>query len=199
MPPKNGAERVKASRIRKKRALEPELVDADEAAFLDDYEDVEGGPLDASGPVDASASTERVVHIEERKAAAQGSHLHPDAYAAVATATGLRADTLLRICTTALVEANNQYRLMTEHLLARTTQIESAHVAMLETVRENYLARIEAEAENRMLAAAGGGEGEMGELLELLKFGLAAREHHQATTKGKKKPAKKSGRPLGAL
>lgn len=206
MAAKTGAERVKAARIRKKQALEGELLD-DEAAFLDDYEeDAADSPPMSPEPIDASASKERVVHIEERTAAAQGKHVHPDAYAAVATANGLRADTLLRICTTALVAVNEQYRVMNEHLLERTTRIEDAHVAMLEAVRENYLGRIEAEAEAKLTAAAASaaqaaGGDDSGELFEMFKFWMAAREHAQ-NGGGKKKPKKKptrNGKPLGAL
>jgi hypothetical protein len=198
---KDGATRVRAHRVRAKVERGDEL-GPDEAAFLDSLEpmDVVSSEVLGSAPLDASASHEREIHISERKAAAQGAHPHPDVYAAVATATGLRADTLLRITTTSLLQAVDMYKSMCSHLLERTTRIEDAHVAMLETVRENYLGRVEAEAQIAALANATSG-GDAGELMELLKFAMAARANHVASgDKGKRRTtAGRTKRPLGAL
>jgi hypothetical protein len=178
MAPKSPADRVKAARLRHRLEEEGEL-GPDDAAWLNAYT--------SPAAANSSQSAERVVHIEERSAAAQGDHVHPDAYAAIATAEGLRADTLLRIVTSALIECNNQYRLMAGHLLERTTQIEEAHVAMLEAVRESHLAATDAQAEARAIAAAAG---EDNELAEMLQFIMMARKNHLETN-GKKKPAPK--------
>ncbi len=188
--PKHPAERVKTARIRRK-AVEGIPLSDDEAAHLEEYEATAQPPQRGR-----SASARKVdLHIEEA-AEAEGDHVHPEAYAAMARSEGLRADTLLRIVTDKLIACNDQYMKLMLHMMERSTRLEDAHVALLEAVREQVLARVDAEAQARMLAAAGSGEdGSMGELLQLLQLAQAARENQ----KGKKKSSSKKEKPLGAV
>jgi hypothetical protein len=202
---------VRASKLRKKLTEGDEL-EEDDAAWFESYEaskQRQGRP-----PINASAS-EKITYTEER-AAATGDHPHPVAYEGMVRAEGLRADTLLRIAADALVRCNEQYAVMNAHLLDRTTAIEDAHVAMLESVREHYIARAEAEAENiRMqhtieMAGAGGEEGS--ELQQILAYLMQAKVQADATPEGQRakmkrvREAKKrtrtkvrTGKPLGDM
>jgi hypothetical protein len=188
--PKSPADRVKKRRITTK-VHQGEPLSDDEAAFLEDYE--AGKPPQQRN---RSASARKVdLHIEEA-AEAEGDHLHPEAYASIARSEGLRADTLLRIVTDKLIACNDQYMKLMMHMMERSTRLEEAHVGLLEAVRTQVLARVDAEAEARSLAqlqAAGGEEG-AGELVALLQFAMQAREHQ----KGKRKSTKKE-KPLGAV
>lgn len=193
MKRKSPSDRVKATRIRKLIA-EGEATEDDEA-WLNEYESgVPGGiPIDA-GPVNASAS-ERITYTEER-AAAQGDHIHPEAYAGIARAEGLRADTLLRICTDRIIECNDQYRLLAQICLERTVAIETAHVQILDAIREERLARVDAEVETRMAEMANdmaGGDDEMKGMIQMAIAAWNARngggQQGQVAGKGKKPAA----------
>lgn len=182
---------VRASKLRK-RINEGDQLSEDDAAWFENYEASKKTP---GRPFSASAS-ERITYTEER-AAATGDHLHPEAYAAMARAEGLRADTLLRIAADALVRCNEQYSNMMAHLLERTTAIETAHVAMLESVREHYIARTEAEAEaikmqHAIEMANAGEEGsEFGQLLAYLMQAKAAKDEYERTPEGKREKMKR--------
>lgn len=189
--PKNPAERVKTARIRKKAVEGIPLTD-DEAAHLEDYE-ATAQPPQTRG---RSASARKVdLHIEEA-AEAEGDHLHPEAYGAMARAEGLRADTILRIMQNALIACNEQYMKLMVHMMERSTRLEDAHVGLLEAVRTQVLARVDAEAEARALAQLPGGEdGSAAELLGFLQLAMQARENQ----KGKKKSSAKKEKPLGSI
>ena len=208
----NRPDYVRASKLRKRVAAGDELSD-DDAAWFDSYEQAKAPrgrpPIDPS--VNASAS-EKITYTEER-ATAQGNHPHPVAYESMVRAEGLRADTLLRISADALVRCNEQYARMMEHLLARTTAIEESHVAMLDSVREHFIARMEAESEaiqlQTALAAANDGEhGELGQMLAYLMQAKAQQAQQEATPEGrrqsrlaamraKRKKKAKREKPLG--
>ena len=182
------ADRVRASKIRARLKEDDDEVPDDDRAWFDNYEQAKRGHktkaeiFDRPDPtIDASAS-ERITYTEERSAA-QGNHVHPAAYEGMVRAEGLRADTLLRIVADALVRVNDQYANMNAHLLARTTAIEEAHVAMLESVREHFIARTEAEAENirmRHMIESSNGEGEGSELGQLLAYVMEAKAQKDA-------------------
>ncbi len=201
---------VKASKLRK-RIAEGDDLSEDEITWFESYEatkQVRGRPT-IDHP-NASAS-EKITYTEER-AMAQGDHPHPVAYESMVRAEGLRADTLLRISADALVRCNEQYHHMMVHLLDRTSRIEDAHVAMLESVREHYIARAEAEVETIKMqqlleAGADGEEGGLGQLLGYLMQAKAQKDAFEATPEGKKvkmarvrtAKKKKKGKPLGDI
>jgi hypothetical protein len=200
---------VRASKIRKRVSQGDELTE-DDAVWFESYEASKKTP--GRPPTANASASEKITYTEER-AAATGDHLHPEAYGAIARAEGLRADTLLRISADALVRCNEQYANMMVHLLARTTAIEDAHVAMLESVREHYIGRAEAEAENiRMQTAmeiAGGAEegGEFAQLLAYLMQAKAQKDAHDATPEGQRAKMKRvregkkktKAKPLGDM
>jgi hypothetical protein len=207
----NPADRVKAGRIRKKLDAGEELPE-DEQAWFDTYESAKRGgkrksviEVAAEAAATNGSATEKITYTEER-AAATGNHPHPAYYEASIRAEGLRADTLLRIAADALVRVTEQYAAMNAHLLARTTAIETAHVAMLDAVREHYISRIEAEGEaekQRQIAAAaaaaGGEDNELGALIAYVMQAKAlkdAQENEPRKGRARKKSAKKS-KPLG--
>lgn len=182
---KAGADRVRAHRVRKK-AVEAAVLSDDDAAFIDNYEET----LPPRPAPTGKSASERVVHIEER-AAAEGDHVHPEAYAAMARAEGLRADTLLRITTDRLIQCNDQYMKLMVHMMERSTRLEDAHVALLEVVRDHFLARISAEGQAQQLAMMGKDGDDMDEMLKMLELIKSAKE-----LKGTKKVKKK---PLGVI
>lgn len=187
---KSPADRVKKARLAHKQQAGEPLTD-DEAAFLDDYEGSK--PAKQTG---RSASARRVQLDIEEVAEAEGDHLHPDAYAGIARAEGLRADTLLRIVTDKLIACNEQYMKLMMYMMDRSVKLEEAHIGLLEAVRTQVLARVDAEAEARALAALPGGEdGSAAELLGFLQLAMQA----QANQKGKKKSSAKKEKPLGAI
>jgi hypothetical protein len=188
---KSTAERVKTARIRRKAHQGIPLSD-DEAAHLDDYE-ASAPPAQTRG---RSASARKVdLHIEEA-AEAEGDHLHPEAYAAMVRSEGLRADTLLNIVTSKLIACNDQYMKLMMYMMERSVKLEEAHIGLLDAVREQVLARVDAEAQARALAQATSGEdGSMGELLQLLQLAAEAKKNQKSERKSRKKDEK----PLGSV
>lgn len=200
--PKSGADKVRAHRVRAAAARGP--VSDDDAAFLESYQ----APLDAASVADgaaaanASASASRTVHIEERAATAQGNHVHPDAYAAIARSEGLRADTLLRVSADAMIRVNQQAFALVELCYARLEAVETAHVGMMNAVRDHYLARTEAEANQiRLQEMAQLGDGENGEFMQFMGFMQEAWKHQRENGNGnggRAKRKKKKKEPLGS-
>jgi hypothetical protein len=189
------AERVRASRIRKKSVEGIPLSD-DEAASLDEYESSK--PPARSG----KSASSRVVHLDiEENAAAEGDHVHPDAYAAVARSEGLRADTLLQIVTNRLIQCNDQYLRLLTYSMERSERLENAHVGLIEAMREHFLARIDAEGQAKVaqqIASGAGEDDEMGKLMEMLAPVIAAK----LAADSKKPPEKvkrKKEKPLGSV
>jgi len=203
---KSPADRVKATRIRRK--IEEDDATDDEIAWLETYESTDADGVMRDMPIGGKSASERITYTEER-AAAEGDHPHPDAYAAMTTAEGLRADTLMRITTQALITCNEQYRLMADICLQRTIAIENAHVSMLEAIRDERLARIDAEGEARMAQVAADmadGDKEMETMLKMAMQAWALRSQGAQTAPAKKgkvgsqKRAKvKKERPLGSI
>lgn len=153
-----GADRARASRLRRRRDAGDELT-SDEAAWLADYEARRGAPR--------AERTDREIHIVERHAEGEGD---AGVAAEVVRAEGLRADTLLRVTTTAMMAVVEQHREMARVMLDRMQALEAAHVAMLDAIREERLRRVDAEIAAQM---AGDGE-DAGELAELIRHLLAA-------------------------
>lgn len=143
-PERQRAYRLRAH-LRRGDTLEPE-----DAAWLGDYEKAA-----SNGSFGASAS-ERTVHVEERQMAV-GAGSEAAAIAATASLAreeGRRLDYLTKAGIDALVAAAAQsreaaalYGLMVKDLLSRTRALEEVHLAMLDSVRENYLARTQAEVD----------------------------------------------------
>jgi hypothetical protein len=190
------AERVRASRIRKK-AVEGIPLSDDEAASLDEYET-------SKPPARGKSASSRVVHLDiEEQSAAEGDHPHPDAWAAVARSEGLRADTLLQIVTNRLIQCNDQYLRLLTYSMERSERLENAHVGLIEAMREHFLARIDAEGQakvaQQIAASAGDSEdGELGKLMEMLAPVIAAK----LAADSKNPPAKvkrKKEKPLGSV
>jgi hypothetical protein len=205
----NGADRVRASKLRKKIDA-GEKVAQDDQTWYQDYEQAKRGHrtksdmLDPPDPSINASVAEKITYTEERSAA-QGNHPNPVAYEGMVRAEGLRADTLLRIVADALCRVNSDYMTMNAHLLARTTAIEEAHVAMLHEVREHFLARVNAEAEaSQMRSMLESGEnGEESQLAQLVGLVIQAQQNQaQATQLGEAKQSKKKKakvKPLGGL
>lgn len=140
--PANPGNRTKAYRLRSK-ARKGDTVTPEEAAWLSDYEQAQ-----AHGQSFGASASERVVHVEERSAAVgTGSAAEVAAAAALAREEGRRIDYLARSGMDALVKACDMYQRMAEAMLARTQALEEVHLAMLDSVRENYLARTQAEVD----------------------------------------------------
>jgi hypothetical protein len=191
----SGRDRVKAHRIRSKQERGEELT-TDEEAFLENY------PEDPHAPAPANASASEKITYTEERAAAQGDHPHPDAYAAVATAEGLRADTLLKIASQAMIQCMEQHRIMSGILLDRTIAIENAHVQMLDVIREERMARIEAEGEARIAELAnevGGGDQELTEMIKLIGMAIQNRDPKAIAKAKQKRKKSKNSRPLGSI
>jgi hypothetical protein len=143
--PKNHQSRNRAyrlrSKVRQKETLEPE-----DAAWLADYETAQS--------VGASASS-RTVHVEETQlAVGTGSAAEAAAAASLAREEGRRLDYLTGAAIKALAasgeiiqRAADMYGRMTAAMLERNQQLEDVHLGMLGAVRENYLARTQAEVD----------------------------------------------------
>jgi hypothetical protein len=153
------------ARVRRGDALEPEDVQ-----WLHDYENTRN--------VGASSS-QKLVHIEERTAAIGTGSAAVEAAAAATLAReeGRRIDYLteaaVKAVTTAaeiIERAGAMYERMTSSLLERTEQLEEVHLAMLGSVRENYLARTQAEVDTLQAQARDGNVQEqlLGALLQRL-------------------------------
>lgn len=154
--PSNPGHRTKAARLRKRAvggALTPE-----EIAWLSDYDSAraEKGARDVGGSM-----SERIVNIEERSAAVgTGAAAEVAAAAALAREEGRRFDYLMVNSVNALMKAVETYKTITDTLLQRTLALEEVHMGMLGTVREQYVARVQAEVD-AIAAGAGKDDNEM--------------------------------------
>lgn len=152
MPTPTASERSKAYKLRaaQRRGVALDSVDQ---AWLDAYDERQ-----RNGGVDVGASaTERLVHIEERAAAAgTGSAAETAAAAALAREEGRRIDYLTKAGMESLIHACTMYRNMADAMLARTQALEEVHLAMLDSVREQYLARTQAEIDAMQKDDSGG-------------------------------------------
>jgi len=143
-PKKNPGQRTKAARLRKK-AREGREVTPEEIAWLEDYDRAQqqGAPTSFG----ASAS-ERIINIEERnQSVGTGAAAEVAAAAALAREEGRRLDYLLTASVNALMKAVETYEKVTTTLLERTQVLEDVHMGMLETVRNQYIARTQAEVD----------------------------------------------------
>lgn len=134
-------DKSKAYRLRAKVAsggvLQPE-----EAEWYAAYEDARK----RAHSMGASAS-KRTIHMEEEHmAVGTGVAAETAAAASLARAEGQRIDYLVRAGSDALVKACDLHRALAATMLDRLSQLETVHVALLESVRVHFVKRSEAEA-----------------------------------------------------
>lgn len=148
--PPTHAERSKANRLRLKQKQFIQLTD-DESAWLEAY--AERTPR-GTGSADVGASqaaTRRVTYSEEEtQAASVGTGAAAEsasAAAMLATAEGKRIDNLLALSMSIMSRAVDTYERMVRQMLAERAQDSQVQRGLLETVRTQYVARAEAEAE----------------------------------------------------
>lgn len=146
-------ERARAYRLRVK-IRKGDTIEAEDAAWLGQYERAADSGDDAGAAFGASASS-RTIHVEEKRAAVgTGDAAVVAAHAALAREEGRRIDFLTEAGIKALEAAATQsrqaadlYASMVKDLLARTKTLEEVHLSMLDAVREQYLARTQAEVD----------------------------------------------------
>lgn len=197
-PPESQAARNRLHRARERVAAGKGT--EDDVALI---EAQTGRPLEDAlkARVGRSASASKVTEFrqEERAAVAEGDHIHPDAYANIARSEGLRADTLLRLSTDLFAKVFDQQTKMLELAFGRMSALEAAHVGMLEAVRDNYLARTEAEAVAIRAAESkdGDGESDIEDFMRLMEMWQAkgGRLPEMGKRKGK---GKANGKPIGS-
>lgn len=144
--PRLPAHRQKAYRLRK-AVDDGQEVSTEDAAFLAGYE----GAASRTA-VGASRNSRRMMVEEESVAVGTGDAALIAASAAQAREEGKRLDSLLERSTTAMETACRMYEKMVasvvgvmEGMSSRCAKLEEAHVKMFETMRENQLARVDAE------------------------------------------------------
>ncbi len=145
--PKNPNHRARAHKLRAAVRRGQTLAE-DDAAWLNDYEAAQttkaGEPKFASG--------HRVFHMEESATDASGDAAAVAASApAVSRNEGRRLDYILDLMLRSQMNVATMWERMAGQMIQRNAQLEEVHLAMLDAVREHYLARIEAEAENTLL------------------------------------------------
>jgi hypothetical protein len=139
----SGTDRARAYRIRSLIRQGGTPTD-DDAEFLREYE---GKQEQDRG---ASATSRKVSFDLEENAMAVGTGAAAEVAAgmaagAVARQEGLRLDYVTQAGIGALVKACELHEKMASSLLERTMQLEEVHLSMLDAVREQYLARTQAE------------------------------------------------------
>lgn len=137
--------RTKASRIRKQLAKGDDVSTSDQI-WLDEYNKQTNG----SGDFGASASSTKVHRTEtiEEKKAAVGTGEAAASAAGLALVTreeGRRLDSLTVNAIAALHEAVDVYKSVATTLLERTKVLEETHVEMLQSVRAEFMARVQTE------------------------------------------------------
>jgi len=169
--PPNPGERTRAYRLRAKLRKGEELDPAD-LLWLTEYDARQAGTRGAS-------ASERIINIEERAmSVGTGAAAEAAAAAAVAREEGRRIDYLTKSGMEALVHACDMHRRMAEAMLRRTEVLEEVHLAMLDSVREQYLARTQAEV--NAIGAEESGEGDIKAMLTSLlaqRLGAAPKPH----------------------
>lgn len=208
---KDPSQRVKANRIMKAIKAGNDISEDDEI-YITDYH---GKPLDeimAMAGIDPSDFIERnrsanaseSIHIERKAAAAEGNHIHPDVYASMVRADGLRADTLINIVIKGLQAANQQTCALNAQLMERNRDLEESHIGFMNAITEAHLARTNAEAEQikmstLMQQAANGGEDGDSAMLEMLMRLYQDRQEQKQAEGGKKAKKKKpkGSKPIG--
>lgn len=158
MKPPAPKQRARAYRLRAK-LRRGDALETEDATWLNDYE--KGTRSDDGPDIGASASS-RTIHVEEKRlAVGTGAAAETAAAAAMAREEGRRLDFLtdsaaaaLKAGTEALVAAAAQSRAACEvykgivvELNSRTQTLEEVHLSMLDAVREQYLARTQAEVD----------------------------------------------------
>jgi hypothetical protein len=138
--------RSKASKLRKQLA-NGEISDVDRL-WLHEYEEQTNG----SGDWGKSASRTRVHRTEtvEEDKAAEGTGsgaAHAAGLALMAKEEGRRLDSLTVNAIAALHEAVDVYKSVATTLLERTKVLEETHVEMLQSIRAEFLSRMETEAD----------------------------------------------------
>lgn len=168
--PSNSAHRTRACKLRAARRTGVTMMPSD-VAWLTAYEEEQDRRRAGGGPADFGASqSERIVHVEERKAAVGLGEAA--AAAAVSGAMvreeGRRIDTLLQTAVNALELAMKMYHQMAAQILERNQQLEEVHLSMLDSVREHFIARTTAEGE--VIKAGNTNESEQKQVMDMIQM-----------------------------
>lgn len=162
----NAGDRTRAYRLRAKVKKGEELDPADQL-WLAEYEEKQAGT--GHGSIGGSMS-ERIVNVEERFAAAgTGTAAEAAAAAAMAREEGRRIDYLLQAGLGALTKSFEMQVKMNELMMQRMETMTDVHLGILGTMREQYIARTQAEID--LMQAQEGNE--VNELLGILMQRLA--------------------------
>jgi hypothetical protein len=135
----SAADRSRAYRLRSRVRAGEELEPAD-AEWLANYESARNTGMSASRRVVSLDIDEQSVSAGTGAAAAEAASA-----GAIAREEGRRLDYLSRVGIEAMSRACQLYERMASSLLERTKALEEVHLAMLDAVREQYLARTQAE------------------------------------------------------
>lgn len=154
--PPTPSNRVRASQLRAKIRLGA-ILSPEDTAWLADYDNDRAKTADSKAAASIGASRARKVSYTEEEAESMGTGAAAETAAAAAMSReeGRRYDSLISVGITALRQAVDTYAKMCNHMMDRNAQLETSHVAMMDAIRENYLARVSAEGETeRALKAA---------------------------------------------
>jgi len=152
--PVTHAERSKANRIRLKVKQFQELT-PDETAWIEAYEARTKGAAAAPDVGASQAATRKVSYVEEETAASSvGTGSAAETAAAAATGAALvvreegkRLDSVLALAMNIMTRSVDTYEKMVKQMLSEREQDGKLQRSLLETVRIQYIARAEAEAE----------------------------------------------------
>lgn len=173
------AQIARAYRLRQKIRAH-EVLTPEDVAWLAAFEQ--------STQVNAGRSASRKVSYTEEEASAEGVGNAAEAAAAATYAReeGRREDNLARIGIEALVRSNEDMRGVMALILQRNAALETVHLDMLSTVREQFVARTQAEVDLMRTQA----EGEIEAAKQGDSIGAMAAELLPALLKGMQAKAK---------
>jgi hypothetical protein len=168
-------DRLIAHRLRNRLTdpTSPPLSD-EEAVWLDTYEK----------RVQASRSASHTVEYREERKEAEGaaSVAIPLAEALMAREDGRRIDKLIEVSIGALTTACSMYAKMATDMMAERQEFFSGQMTMMGSLREHYLARIDAEGD--ALKAQSADQTELGEITGMMKeFGALKEQLDEAKEK----------------
>jgi hypothetical protein len=145
------ANRARAAKLRIRQRADGVLPE-DDAVWLAGYEDARGVASEARQARGASRAHKVSYTEESAEAASEGDTSGADVQAMQAAGTmareeGRRYDSLIGVSITAMARVAEMYDKMMTHILVRNNQLETAHIGMMNAYRENFLSRVEAEAD----------------------------------------------------
>lgn len=189
--PANASHRSKAYKLRTRVRAGHTLMPKD-SKWLGDYEAAQEANGAGPDPAFGASASERVIHVEERKAAVGtgDAAAHAAAAGAMVREEGRRLDALVQVAINTVEAAGKiieragaMYAQMAAHMLARNQQLEDVHLSMLDTVREHYIARV--EAEGTAAKAGEGGDDMMKQVMEMIQVANALKRDRPAVSNGK--------------